>query len=176
MIDASGIIYLLEKHAPKRPRFDPREIKLTVARSQIGTRKAVPSYVVNTIKEEYERTKSLRKTADVFGCDHSNIGRILLKRGLNKPRNTREKIIHNGLPYSWDQRRYFIYQKRGLPPKFLHRVIWEEAHGPIPKGSFLVFKTSNHRDFSLDNMKILSGLEYRHHILSFRKDRRERKG
>ncbi|MGQ1889148.1 HNH endonuclease signature motif containing protein [Thermophagus sp. OGC60D27] len=40
--------------------------------------------------------------------------------------------------------------------RLLHRVIWEKAHGPIPKGYCLVFKDGNPKNVQLDNLELIS--------------------
>ena len=37
-----------------------------------------------------------------------------------------------------------------------HRVIWEAAHGPIPKGHNIQFKDGNHLNVALDNLYCIS--------------------
>ena len=40
--------------------------------------------------------------------------------------------------------------------KLKHRVIWEEAHGPIPKGHNVQFRDGNGQNLSLDNLYLIS--------------------
>ena len=44
--------------------------------------------------------------------------------------------------------------------KFLHRIIWEAAHGPIPRGYRIWWKDGNHRNCSLANLELLSGKDH----------------
>ena len=37
-----------------------------------------------------------------------------------------------------------------------HRLIWEEAHGPIPKGYKVIFKDGNRHNITLDNLALVS--------------------
>jgi hypothetical protein len=37
--------------------------------------------------------------------------------------------------------------------KFKHHIIWEEIHGPIPKGECLIFLDGNNRNVTLDNLQ-----------------------
>lgn len=43
--------------------------------------------------------------------------------------------------------------------EFLHRAIWEEAHGPIPKGGYIIFKDGNKLNCTLDNLAMISRAE-----------------
>lgn len=40
--------------------------------------------------------------------------------------------------------------------EFLHKVVWEKAHGPIPKGYRIVFINGNRSDCSLENLRCVS--------------------
>lgn len=40
-----------------------------------------------------------------------------------------------------------------------HRVIWEEANGPIPKDHLIRFKNKNPKDFRLENLEIVSKVQ-----------------
>jgi HNH endonuclease len=41
----------------------------------------------------------------------------------------------------------------------IHRRVWEDAHGPIPKGHALIFKDKNRAHCELDNLELLSRAE-----------------
>jgi hypothetical protein len=47
-----------------------------------------------------------------------------------------------------------------LPPqrrwRAVHLVVWEAAHGPLPKGHVIVFKNGNKRDIRLENLECIS--------------------
>lgn len=44
--------------------------------------------------------------------------------------------------------------------QFVHRRVWEAAHGPIPKGHRLWWKDGNHLNCALDNLELLSDKEH----------------
>lgn len=46
-----------------------------------------------------------------------------------------------------------IYQERWRPK---HKVLWEEANGPLPKGHCLIFLDSNKQNVSLDNLLLIT--------------------
>lgn len=39
---------------------------------------------------------------------------------------------------------------------YLHRIIWEEAHGPVPEGHRILFIDGNHDNLDLDNLACVS--------------------
>ena len=43
--------------------------------------------------------------------------------------------------------------------KLKHRIIWEEAHGPIPRGHNVQFRDGNSQNLSLDNLYLISRSE-----------------
>lgn len=43
--------------------------------------------------------------------------------------------------------------------KFLHRLIWEEAHGPIPPGTLITFKDGNKENCELENLMAVDQAE-----------------
>lgn len=42
---------------------------------------------------------------------------------------------------------------------FLHKKLWEEAHGPIPKGHAVVLKDGNKKNCVLDNLELITKRE-----------------
>lgn len=73
------------------------------------------------------------------------------KKG-NRPHNWRpvghERITKDG----------YIEIKVADPSTFMlkHRWVWQQAHGPVPKGYAIVFKNMNKQDCRLDNLEIVT--------------------
>jgi HNH endonuclease len=44
--------------------------------------------------------------------------------------------------------------------EFVHRRVWEAAHGPIPKGHRIWWKDGNHANCALENLELLSDKEH----------------
>jgi len=44
--------------------------------------------------------------------------------------------------------------------EFVHRRVWEKAHGPIPKGHRLWWKDRDHDNCALENLELLSDVEH----------------
>ncbi len=44
--------------------------------------------------------------------------------------------------------------------EFVHKQVWEAAHGPIPEGYRLWWRDGNHNNCALENLKLLSGSEH----------------
>ena len=43
--------------------------------------------------------------------------------------------------------------------RYVHRLLWEEAHGPIPDGHALVFRNGDKTDIRLENLELFSRVE-----------------
>lgn len=41
----------------------------------------------------------------------------------------------------------------------VHRIVWEEAHGPIPDGHVVVFRNGNRLDIRLENLELITRAE-----------------
>ncbi len=41
-----------------------------------------------------------------------------------------------------------------------HLLVWEQAHGPVPKGHYVIFLDENKMNCDLDNLKMVTGSEY----------------
>lgn len=58
-----------------------------------------------------------------------------------------------------------VSDRRDIPArdnwKFKHRLIWEEAHGPIPEGHVIVFLDRNRQNVDIDNLACVSRKIYK---------------
>jgi hypothetical protein len=75
------------------------------------------------------------------------------KKG-NTPKNTQPvgtECCHDG----------YIYVKISEPNQWLQKnwLVWEEAHGPVPKGQVVIFVDGDARNFAIDNLKLISRAE-----------------
>lgn len=57
--------------------------------------------------------------------------------------------VHERNPYTGCSTRF----------KFKHVLIWEKNKGPVPEGMVVFFKNGNSRDFSIDNLTLVSRSE-----------------
>lgn len=53
-----------------------------------------------------------------------------------------------------DMRTSFAHGARGWRP--LHRILWEDAHGPVPPGHIVAFKNGDKLDCELPNLELLT--------------------
>lgn len=119
-----------------------------------------PSYKV---AEDMNRLFSRDKYGTVFSyhsVEHrkwrlrylsSNDGRF---RKGDKPTTTHPK----GTEKRWD---HYVWVKMddGNTWKQKHRIVWEEAYGPIPEGKLVGFRNGDTTDCSLDNLMLIDQSE-----------------
>lgn len=169
----------LAKGAPTK--LYPAEVREFIQKNYVGVghqgmadllnKKFGTQYTKGQMKSWYSRMKLNSGRTGRFkkGNEPANKG----KKGIHLSPQTEFKKghrPHNHLPVGteiWRQDRRkkreieYLYVKIAEPnvwaPK--HRLIWEAAHGPLPKGTKIVFADRNPRNLSLDNLIALSGSE-----------------
>jgi hypothetical protein len=103
-------------------------------------------------------------------------GQVPPNKGLRRPgfgpgRMKTTQFRKGGTPHTWvpvgtevvdvdGYRKRKIADDRTRPSrfnwKFVHVLIWEAAHGPLPKGHAVVFKNGDRSDLRLENLERLS--------------------
>lgn len=175
----TGTIRGREKNTPTE--LYPAEVREFIQENYVGVghqgmadllnSKFGTQYTKGQMKAWYARMKLNSGLTGRFkkGNEPANKG----KKGIHLSPKTEFKKGHmpgNQLPVGseiWrpDRRKKreieYLYVKIAEPnvwaPK--HRLIWEEAYGPIPKGKKIVFADRNPRNLTLDNLIALSGSE-----------------
>ncbi len=127
--------------------------------------------------------RTLNAKCERIGALTGRTGRI--EKG-NKPWNTGTKGLmkanvttfkkgqksHNIKPIGYERETVDGYTEVKVADpnvfKLKHRHIWEQAHGPIPKGYALVFKNKDKSDCRLENLEMLSRAELARLNQSFR--------
>lgn len=80
------------------------------------------------------------------------------------------RLPHNTKPVGWERKddEGFTYVKVRMRPSrsdcndnfaAKHRLIWEEAHGPVPPGHVVIFKDGDRENFALSNLALVSWQE-----------------
>lgn len=77
-------------------------------------------------------------------------------------------VSHNWVPVGSERCNNEGYIQRkmtdtGYPPhdwQAVHKVLWEQAHGPLPKGHIVIFIDGNNRNFALDNLQAISRADH----------------
>ena len=113
-------------------------------------RNKLRSGITGYFEKGYEPHNKGRKGVCSPGCE-----KTWFKKG-NLPKNAQPvgSIIVDKEGYSWIK----VAQPREW--KVLHRVIWEEAHGPIPEGHMIIFLDQDKGNFELSNLAMISRKEH----------------
>jgi HNH endonuclease len=116
-------------------------------------RRGLPREVVELMYADYLRLKSVSKTGKLWHRTRQAVWEILSTAGyrLNSPRK-RAAMEHGGLTYRRSAKGGF-YRCTTSHRRLLHHMVWEEAHGPLPNGSEIVFKDGDKENVAIDNLR-----------------------
>lgn len=185
MGEVAELLAFLDKHTPpellerKVEKFNPQEIRLAAVRASFGRakgRRKTPKYVLDTLHDAYMKPgATLINTAEKFGTTRSNLFYLFKRHGRETKHKTMQpRIVHNGIVYAFDGRNYFRQTARGKQGIYLHTVLWEERHGPVPVDHWLIFLRKDYRDFSDENIKCVPRLEYYRHVHGRNRERKKK--
>lgn len=68
-----------------------------------------------------------------------------------------EKMLSDG--YIWVKIDNQLRVKKHVNWRQKHRLVWEEAHGPIPKGKMIIFLDGDRTNCNLDNLEAVTKAE-----------------
>lgn len=90
----------------------------------------------------------------------------------NHPNSRRTQFKKGNKPHTWQPIGFERITKDGYLERKItdtgvtrndfvavHRIVWEEAHGPIPEGHVVVFRSDNKLDHRLENLELISRTE-----------------
>ncbi len=135
----------------------------------LGLRKSV-SFV------ESEKSGRIMKGSGQGGSSRFKPGHVPANKGLRRPgykpgRMGETQFKKGHRPHTWvplgSEKLLVGYLMRkvsdtGYPPRDwrpVHRIIWEEANGPIPQGSVLCFKNGDKTHIDLANLELVTRCE-----------------
>lgn len=147
-----------------------KDICLILGRSMGSVRSRVSTL---GLKSSYEK---LQRSGRLSSANLNNVG-TRFKKG-HVPANKGKKMSTE----QYEKCKATMFKKGGCPPnhrpvgservnvdgyveikvaepnkwRLKHRVLWEEAHGPIPKGYNIQFKDGNRQNLAMDNLYMLS--------------------
>lgn len=91
---------------------------------------------------------------------NANVARTQFKKGIIPPNTVpvgTEVIDKEGYLKRKVSDRKDVPSRRNW--KYVHRMVWEEHNGPVPKGSVVVFKNGDRTDIRLDNLECITMAE-----------------
>lgn len=118
----------------------------------------------------------LRRGENVGKATRFQKGHVPANKGLRRPgfspgRMGEGQFRKGEKPKNWkpvgSERIFGGYLQRkmtdtGYPPrdwKFVHRLVWEAANGPIPSGHVVIFKDGNRSNVALPNLELVNRAE-----------------
>jgi hypothetical protein len=131
-----------------------------------GHRHRLPEEVVEAIAADYRRLKSVAKVADRCGRTPQAVWEILHRRGLTlPPKPGGKKYEYKGEYFTSGKNGYLRSTKYSTrfagKSRLLHRVIWEDHFGPIPKDHILLFRDENRENCDISNLECVTRAEHR---------------
>jgi hypothetical protein len=150
-----AILRIIDRPPPRRK--DPRSGPQTDATREAEAR-------AEEMHELYRGGMGLKDVGRRFGVSDSWVMHLFESRGWKRrPRPTAPAVIvYKGVRYSPDKDGYL---RRCSNPDgthrhiVLHRVLWEEHNGPIPKGKILIFKDGNRANVAMWNLELTTYAE-----------------
>ncbi len=122
-------------------------------------RRGLPLEVKAAMVADYQRLKSIRGVAKLWGRTNQCIWEILKTAGVPcVKKNLLQAVIYKGEKYTPGKGGYLRstrFQARGKKPGFetqLHRVVWVDHNGPIPDGYQVGFKDGNKANCAIENL------------------------
>lgn len=81
-----------------------------------------------------------------------------IKHSFFKPGNVPYNKRENGYEYT-DGEGYIRVRIGNSKYKLKHHIIWEQHHGPIPKGHIIVFRDKNSHNCAIENLEMITMAE-----------------
>jgi HNH endonuclease len=127
-------------------------------------RRGLPDDWVWQMWQDYQRLGSLGKVAKLHQRTRQNMYGIFKGRGLKLNAKTFLPIVkYKGMNFTAQKvcgrHRYLRETSRRKGTTYLHHVVWEEHHGPVPRGFKVCFKDGNHMNWDISNLELLSNSE-----------------
>lgn len=120
-----------------------------------------------------DRSGAQASTAGRFQPGHRTWNKGVSYQAGGRSAETRFKPglkTHTWRPVGSERIRYDGYRERkimdtGYPPRDwvpVHRLLWEERHGPVPPGHVVVFRNGDKTDIRADNLECVTRAEVAH--------------
>lgn len=110
--------------------------------------------MVNRMYADYLRLRSLRAVGRIYGRSNQALHEMFQRRGLKMYRVRLEYIDYKGHRYTPRGKGGYYGRTTGNKRLHLNRVIWEEAHGPVPEGYEVWFVDGDRTNFDLENLEL----------------------
>jgi RNA polymerase sigma factor (sigma-70 family) len=120
-------------------------------------RRGLDQATVEAMRADYLRLKSLAEAGKLWGRTRQAMWDILKRRNATLGQKKHdEPVWYRGDKYTPAKDGYLRRTRRhGHGELHLQRVVWTDAHGPIPEGHQITFKDGDRTNCSLENLECL---------------------
>jgi len=123
-------------------------------------RRGLPQATKDAMIADWLRLRSTRAVGELWGRSGQCVQEILATAGLKMTRRVCvDAIVYDGRKYTPGKSGYLRDtlhgRKQADREKMLHRHIWTQHHGPIPKGHDVIFLDGDLRNVELSNLQCL---------------------
>jgi hypothetical protein len=131
-------------------------------------RRGLPDHVVAAMYADYQRLGCIEKVAPIYGRTRQSVWEVFKSRGLalnasSRAKLSKDRIEFEGRIFTPDVNNH--YRATCEPREYLHYLVWQRTHGPIPDGHQITFKDGNPKNITLENLLCAPIAEVtRHHL------------
>lgn len=124
-------------------------------------RRGLPAELVDAMYADYVGGLSLEAVGKKYGRTRQSIFGIFAKRKLALRAKVFLPVVEYGgrkftCQKTCGRHRYLRNTVRRDRVIYLHHVIWEEHHGPIPRGHKIAFRDGDHGNCAIENLELLT--------------------
>jgi hypothetical protein len=130
-------------------------------------------WLMTYYKQNY---KGYEHTQFKKGMKSWNKGMKGLQIGGKETQFKKGQTPHNTKPIGFrSYRDGYLVERVEKGFEFVHKLIWKQHHGDIPKGMFVVFKDRNKNNICIENLEIIDRVEHirRNHIQNLPQELKE---
>lgn len=140
---------------PVWPAEDPEVRRLDEAWRRTATPRALSRVVTRSMIERYGEGLSLAQIAREFGVTRQTVFQRLRGAGAAlRPLPPRGPTVEHGGRLFTPTKGGYLRATSG-DRALLHRILWEERHGPVPPGQEVFHRNGNPRDNRPENLYLL---------------------
>lgn len=113
------------------------------------------NFKVGEMYDCYKDGMSLATIAKLYGVSRQAVYDVFRTRGYKlRSKKLKGARTIDGVRYTFDGQGYLRGTKDGHRV-YLHKLLWERAHGPVPEGFQLHFKDNDKEHCAIENLELI---------------------
>lgn len=113
------------------------------------------NFKVGEMYDCYRDGMSLATIAKLYGCTRQAVYDVFRSRGYKlRTKKLAGARVVDGVRYTFDGAGY-LRGTHGGKRVYLHKLVWQRAHGPVPAGFQIHFIDNNKENCSLENLELV---------------------